>query len=161
MKELSEAAIENGTTTTLPRDDEKLPEIGQWYWVDEDALRIALARREDTEPDDDEDDEDESLIAVNRPRWLGAVTFVGSNYVSVEGFVGDKYGSSRTRRIHLDIFDSVCSLEPDAETIISGYAARHTANARELMGEVMELDRRCSIPIRRGGFGSLPDSPPR
>jgi hypothetical protein len=150
MKTLREATIESGTTTTLPRADDNLPEIGDWFWVDEDALRIALADNEDfeLEDDDEEENEEESLVRVNRPRWLGAVTFVGTNYAEVEGFIGNEYGSSRTRRIHFDIFDSVCTLESDAESIISGNAARHTANARALMAEVMDLTRRLGVTPR-------------
>ncbi len=146
MKTLPEVS---SRTSTLPRSDEKLPEIGQWFWVDNAAIRELSATPDDAEEDgsDDEDEyeESDSPPAVVRPRWLGAVTFVGSNYALVKGYLGSSYGSTHEQRIHFDIFDSVCTLEPNAESIVAGNAARHSKNARDLMAEVMDLTRRLGV----------------
>jgi hypothetical protein len=174
MKQLDEAKFESGTTTTMPRAEEKLPEVGEWYWIDEGAIaRLntdgeddgedeaidinvdGLALEIDGAPDDEEDEPEEP--EEEPVRWLGAVTFVGTNYASVQGYTGDKWGSSRNRRLHFDIFDDVCTLEPNADEIIAGNAARHSANARDLMAEVMELTRRLGVAPRAeigdGGTG--------
>lgn len=168
---LHEAPVESGTTSTLPREDDKFPEIGEWYWFDRNALKRLRAAEpepdeielsEDLEDDDpDPDEEEESDVddtdeedGVDEPdeedddRWLGAITHVGTNYVMLEGFAGGEYGGTHGRRIHFDVFDAVCTPEPNAEAIINGYAAKHTGRARELMAQVQEITRRLGVAPR-------------
>jgi hypothetical protein len=68
VKQLTESAFESGTTTALPREDEALTEVGQWYWVNESELKRQMAKRREDAPieedgdDFDEDDDDDASV---------------------------------------------------------------------------------------------------
>jgi hypothetical protein len=105
------------------------------------GMDLEVAEASDAD-DDESDGEEESK------RWLGAITHVGTNYATVQGYTGEGYDSHHVRRVHIDIFDTVCTLEPNAEAIISGNATRHAANARDLMARVAEITRRLGVTPR-------------
>lgn len=90
--------------------DPQLPAIGEWYWVD-----LVEQRQYDQ-------------------RWLGCVTHVGSNYAELTGV-----RPAFERRVHFDVFETVCVFEPNAEAIIARNIERHRGNAHRLMNQVKEL----------------------
>lgn len=156
--------------------EEKYPEIGEWYWVDEDARRGKPA----PEPEDDFEDEDELDLefgddleleeaAEDEPeeeedpgpdasepnRWLGCVSQVGSNYATLTCAEPNQYGSSSSVRIHFDVFDAICTPEHDAEAIVEKNIDKHQKEARRLMKEVHRVTALLSVQPA-GAIGAAP-----
>lgn len=174
---LPEADVARGPTSALPREDEALTEVGQWYWVNADELKRQMATRREDRPDEDdaEDPEDEDDLDMSEEisdldldiegaggddeeedepeqrgdfLWLGCVVHIGSNYAKLEGFAGNDWGGNHGSRVHFDYFDLVCQRELNAEAIINGNVARHTGNAQALMAKVVDITRRLGVAPR-------------
>lgn len=106
-------------TTERPRIEEKLPAVGEWYWLKND-------KPEDGEPD----------------RWLTCATHVGSNYVKVTA-VGES-----SERIHFDDFDEKCTFEPNPQPYIDAKIKHHWDNAQQLMCEVQAITAQLGVAPR-------------
>ena len=166
VKQIGGAETVHGEAYSLPRSEKQI-EIGEWYWLDEAALaRIHAGAAHSAEADENEvsiniggldleiegargdDEEIEDETDAKPTKWLGAVTRVGSNYALLQGFAGSEYDSYHVRRVHFDIFDVVCTPEPNAEAIIAGNAMRHAENAQALMERVQDITRRLGVTPR-------------
>lgn len=78
--------------------------------------------------------------------WLGCVMHIGSNYAKLENV----YGSST--RVHFDVFDKMCKLETDPQSIIKQHQNEHQTEVRKLIAEVERLSLALSItPVQSLG----------
>lgn len=69
-------------------------------------------------------------------RWLGCVVHVGSNYARLCGY-GDNTRDGY--RVHFDVFERVCTLEPDPEPYLATQEDRHRRKVQALMGEIQRV----------------------
>jgi hypothetical protein len=92
---------------------------GQWYWV-------------------------KSKDGDSESRWLGCITHVGSNYAELAGPAG-YHGGQYRKRVHFDVFNEICTAEPDAQRIIAQKIESHRLEACRLMEKVQDVTRRLAI----------------
>lgn len=114
------------TTSETDLIDEPVPEVGQWYWVGQEA-------------GDEDDDGDED------GRWFGCVIHIGSNYVGLQSPPHGKHGSCRVERVHVDEFWDRCELEPDPDSVINGEIERYQKEVNRLMGRVKDVTARLAV----------------
>jgi hypothetical protein len=116
---------ENGKTARMEVEDD-LPRLGQFYWVK------SVARW-----DTDEHKNGEEY------QWLGCIMQIGSNFVELHS---PKFnGSQSTIRVHLDEFDDVLTLEPNADQVIAEKVAFYQKNVRNLLGEITEVTKALGV----------------
>jgi hypothetical protein len=96
-------------TTTVVHGEDGV-ELGQWYWVKDDDAG-----------------------------WLGCVTRVGSNYVSMTGVSGS------SMRIHFDDFEAKCWREHAASGVIERKVLEQKDEVRRLMAEVVAITARLGV----------------
>ncbi len=160
-----------GRFESIPHE-EKFPVVGEWYWVDEDIRRGKKVTPEDEDepefedddldvelgpdldleeagdvPEEPEEEEDPGPDADEPNRWLGCVSYVGSNYATITCAEPNQYGSSSSVRIHFDVFDAVCTPESDAEAIVARAIDQHQGEARRLMKEVHRITALLSVQV--------------
>ena len=173
VTEIPEAAlaVPESTVSEQPYDDPNAPAIGKWYWLDEEewekkadagvdseggSVVSATAvesfdesfdeDEEDVEDDGDLDEGEEDVEAPPRkrkPRWLGCVLHVGSNYVELHEANG------AYERVHINDFyrPGVCTFEPHALEIIAVQIGRHETTVAGLLGEIEEITKRLALSM--------------
>lgn len=111
----------------IPADDEAITSlgnptgqlaVGQWYWV--------------------LDDEDSSK------HWLGCLMHIGSNFVEIEGPMGDS-NWHHSCRIHFDEINTYLRLENEPIKVIREKAAHYQARAQKHLAEVRALTARLGM----------------
>lgn len=104
----------------------------QWYWVDIEAAADASPV-----------DQVFELGNVDKGRWLGCVTHVGSNFAVL---TAPRRKDKRAEvRVHFDVFHQVCTLEPNADEILAYYVSSTREEVNRLLAEVKEVTARLSI----------------
>lgn len=98
-------------------------QLGQWFWVKSDG---------------DEGD------ALERGRWLGCVTEIGSNYVEIES---PRTGSESwySTRVHFDEFWTKLEAAPNAAALIAQRVAHWQGRSNSLVAEAKALA--CSLGL--------------
>src|SRR4051812_34049000 len=83
--------------------------LGQWYWVSETVAWDGQWHDVDEDSAERVDRKKGDIV-----KWLGCVTYIGSNFVKVKAPRGERTGG-RSIRVHFDEFEKVLEFAPDAD----------------------------------------------